>query len=367
MRSILTYIVLLGGCHSAERTQVVDLGPAPVSQVANKEVASINPRLLRRFKPLQVVPRDTAPSAVARVALGTQLFFDPRLSSAGDTSCHTCHSFERGGADPRPTSPGPQGGGTRNAPTVYNAAWHVAQFWDGREPDVEHQAGAPILNSKEMGMRDAAEVTQVLRSIPGYRAEFLAAFGPDSVDFAHATQAIAAFERTLHTPSRWDTYLRGDHHALTPPELEGLKVFSDVGCIDCHTGELVGGSMFQRAGVVEPWPNQADQGRFAITHVETDRMVFKVPSLRNVTLTAPYFHDGSVPRLPDAIRMMGKYELGIELSDKEVTAVVAWLGALAGQEPQIRTPTLPPDGPATASLLGPDRSASADPGGVLDP
>ncbi len=367
MRSICTYIVLLAGCHSAERTQVVDLGPAPATTEVGNEVATINPRLLRRFKPLEVPPRDTDPAVVARVALGTRLFFDPRLSSAGDTSCHTCHSFERGGADPRPTSPGPRGGGTRNAPTVYNAAWHVAQFWDGREPDVEHQAGDPILNPKEMGMRDPAEVTQVLRSIPGYRAEFIAAFGPASVDFAHATQAIAAFERTLHTPSRWDAYLRGDRGALTAPELEGLKVFSDVGCIECHTGELVGGSMFQRAGVAQPWPNQADQGRFEITHAAADHMVFKVPSLRNVTLTAPYFHDGSVPRLTDAVQMMGKYQLGIELSKNEVAAVVAWLGALAGEQAQLRAPSLPPNGPETASLLEGDRSASADPGRVLHP
>jgi cytochrome c peroxidase len=355
MRLVPAYILALVACHSSEASQTVDLGPSPGGPVAaGKPGEPINPRLLRRFRALQAAPASTDPAIIARVSLGTKLFFDPRLSSGGETSCHTCHSFERGGADPRPTSTsaGADGQmGTRNAPTVYNAAWHFAQFWDGREPDVEHQASDPILNPKEMAMSGRADVTAVLRSIPGYEAEFTAAFGPNAVDFGHATVAIGAFERTLRTPSRWDAYLEGDRNVLTARELEGLKVFSDSGCIQCHTGELIGGSMFQKAGVQEPWPNQADQGRFEVTHLEVDRMVFKVPSLRNVGLTAPYFHDGSVSRLSDAVRMMGKHQLGLDLTAGEIAAIVAWLDTLTGTQPAITEPELPESGPTTAALV----------------
>lgn len=353
MRLVAAYIVALAACHSSEASETVDLGPAPApSAMAGKPGDPINPRLLRRFRALQPAPEARDPAGPAKIALGQQLFFDPRLSSGGETSCHSCHSFERGGADPRPISLGAGGRkGTRNAPTVYNAAWHVAQFWDGREPDVERQAGSPILNPLEMAMRSPAEVTQVLRSIPGYQRAFTAAFGANSVDFAHATLAIAAFERTLRTPSRWDAYLEGDRNALTTAELEGLKVFSDVGCIQCHTGELVGGSMFQKAGVQEPWPNQGDQGRFEVTRAESDRMVFKVPSLRNVALTAPYFHDGSVTDLGVAVQRMGWHQLGRELPPSEITAIVAWLGALTGTQPPIVKPALPENGPTTAALV----------------
>jgi cytochrome c peroxidase len=368
MRLAFAYILLLVACHQGAK-ESVDLGPPPEARIAGSRPGDpINPRLLRRFRPLATTAVATDPAAIARVALGTQLFFDPRLSSGGETSCHTCHSFARGGADPRPTSIGSGGSiGRRNAPTVFNAAWHVAQFWDGREPDVEHQAARPILDPEEMAMRSQASVTDVLRSIPGYAPEFTAAFGAGTIDFDHATLAIAAFERTLRTPSRWDGYLDGDPHALTAPEQEGLKVFADVGCLECHTGELVGGSMLKRAGEIVPWPNQADQGRFEITHAEADRMVFKVPSLRNVTLTGPYFHDGSVASLPAAVTMMGKHQLGIELTGAEVTSIVAWLGSLTGTQPVIHAPALPPNGPTTAAVLADAGSPIGDAGRILHP
>ena len=355
MRLLPACILALAACHSSEASQTVDLGPPPGGTVAvGKPGEPINPRLLRRFRALQPATVSGDPVIVARISLGAKLFFDPRLSLGGETSCHTCHSFERGGADPRlaSTSTGADGQkGTRNAPTVYNAAWHVAQFWDGREPDVEHQAGGPMLNPKEMGMHSPDDVTAVLRSIPGYAAEFKTAFGPNAVNFGNATIAIGAFERTLRTPSRWDGYLEGDRNALTAEELEGLKAFSDAGCIQCHTGELIGGSMFQKAGALQAWPNQKDQGRFEVTHQEADRMVFKVPSLRNVALTAPYFHDGSVTKLPEAVRMMGKHQLGIELTDPEIASIVAWLGSLTGTQPAVVTPKLPENGPTTAGLV----------------
>jgi len=351
MRLLCTYIAALAACHRSEASDAVDLGPAPAAS-SSRKTDSINPRLLRRFRALEPAPVTTDPVSIARVKVGTELFFDRRLSAGGETSCDTCHAFDRGGADPRPTSVGSRGAkGTRNAPTVFNAAWHVAQFWDGREPDVEHQAGGPILNPKEMAMRGPEEVTAVLRSIPGYVDELTTAFGPETVDFTHATLAIAAFERTLRTPARWDAYLAGTLDALTAKEKEGLKLFADIGCVQCHTGELVGGSMFQKAGAITPWPNQSDQGRFEVTHLDADRMVFKVPSLRNVALTAPYFHDGSVSNLSEAVRMMGRYQLGIQLDDGEIEAIVAWLGSLTGAQPVIARPKLPADGPDTAGLV----------------
>jgi cytochrome c peroxidase len=325
-----------------------DLGPAPALIAApiqkRAAAAEINPRLLRRFRPLRSYrpDPDDAPARAA-IALGKQLFFDARLSRHGDTSCNTCHPLDHGGADGHATSLGDGGKvGRRNAPSVYNAAWHVAQFWDGRAADLEEQAKGPLLNPTEMAMLSPPEVTAVLRAIPGYAPAFAAAFPAQVVDFDHAIRAIAAFERTLSTPGRWDRYLAGDATALTPGELDGLKVFADVGCVQCHTGELVGGSMFQKVGLIEPWPNQQDQGRFEVTHLAADRMVFKVPSLRNVAITAPYFHDGSVDDLPTAVREMGEHQLGVDLSDAEIASIVQWLGSLTGEgmEP-IAAPALP--------------------------
>lgn len=293
------------------------------------------------------------PAQEAQVALGKQLFFDARLSRDGDVSCNTCHRLDRAGVDQRATSIGSKGkAGQRNAPTVFNAAWHVAQFWDGRAADLEAQAKAPILNPNEMAMLSPEAVAQTLRSIPGYVDAFAKAFPEEhgKIDLEHAAVAISAFERTLVSPGRWDRYLSGDTSALTHKELEGLKVFSDVGCVQCHTGELVGGSMFQRVGVAEPWPNQDDLGRYEVTKLDSDKMVFKVPTLRNVTLTAPYFHDGSVANLTDAIQMMSKHQIGSELSAEEVASIAAWLETLTGEAARvaIEPPILPPSSTKTA-------------------
>jgi cytochrome c peroxidase len=339
MRRFAVWIVVVAaGCRGAD-PGAPDLGPHPPAvapaQARPKAMDSnaINPRLLRRFKPIEPLTTNTTEVERLRVLLGKQLFFDKRLSLHRDTACATCHPLDQGGTDQRATSRGDRGKlGTRNAPTVYNAAWHVAQFWDGRAHTIEDQAKMPILNPDEMAMRTPQDVTAVLRRVAGYVREFTAAFPgePAATDFEHAVTAIVAFERTLMTPSRWDRYLRGDLAALTPAELDGLKLFADVGCVQCHTGELLGGSMFQHVGVAHPWPDQDDQGRFAITHDVNDRMVFKVPSLRNVTVTAPYFHDGRTGSLPDAVRMMAKYQLDTELTDVEVASIVSWLGTLTG-------------------------------------
>lgn len=206
------------------------------------------------------------------------------------------------------------------SPTVYNAAGHLTQFWDGRASNVEEQAKGPIINPVEMAMTNGDEVVRMLRGIPGYVDAFANAFPgePSAMSYDNLGHAIGAFERGLVTPGRWDSYLEGNSKALTSEEVEGLKVFTNVGCMVCHTGEFLGGGSCQRAGAVEPWPNQSDEGRFGVTKDPADRMMFKVPSLRNVARTGPYFHDGSAKTLGQAVRMMGKHQLGLELSEPEI-------------------------------------------------
>jgi cytochrome c peroxidase len=348
----LWMLALLGlcsaGCGENKKANAVDLGeaaePAPVSAPATSaapsaETATVefNPRLLRRFQPVRAVlaPEGAAPTP-AQVELGRALYFEKRLSKTGELSCNSCHPLARYGADGEPTSPGHDGTrGKRNSPTVYHAAGLFAQFWDGRAADVEAQAKGPILNPGEMGMKDAKQVEKVLAGIRGYKERFAAAFPGEAnpLTYDNVGKAIGAFERGLVTPSRWDAYLKGDKNALSAAEVEGLRVFTNVGCMVCHTGEFVGGSIYAKAGVVEPWDNQKDQGRYEVTKAESDRMMFKVPTLRNIAKTAPYFHDGSAATLDAAVRKMGKHQLGLELSEPEVTSIVTWLESLTGPLP----------------------------------
>ncbi len=346
--SLFVAVAVMVGCGSEPPVEPELLAPrGAVAKVS--EDHDVNPRVLRRFKPLRrVIP--AAPGAeAAKVALGRMLFFDTRLSKDGDLSCNSCHRLDKYGVDHEPTSIGAKGQrGRRNSPTVYHAAWHFTSFWDGRARDVEEQAKGPILNPAEMAMADAGTVTRLLSSIPGYVAAFEAAFPgqPTPISYDNAGRAVGAFERGLVTPSRWDRYLDGDRTALTALEVKGLKVFSDVGCVTCHTGELIGGSMFQKAGFVKPWTNQTDQGRFEVTGLDADRMMFKVPSLRNVAMTAPYFHDASVKTLDAAVRTMADHQIEGTLDDDEVTSIVAWLGSLSGDLPTayIAAPLLPTGG-----------------------
>jgi cytochrome c peroxidase len=326
------------GCHSTDGNDVPDLGPAPLPTPTAAHPDDINPRLLRRFRPL----RQTDVGNAKQIALGKMLFFDPRLSKHHDVSCNTCHPLDRAGTDHRSTSIGTEKRlGKRNAPTVFNTAHHVAQFWDGRAADLEQQALGPLLAPDEMAMVEPHVVDHTMQHIPGYVVAFGEAFPGEPIDLPHVARALAAFERTLVTPTRWDRYLGGDRTALTRAELEGFKTFADLGCVQCHTGELVGGSMFQKVGLVEPWPDQADQGRYEVTHLDADRMMFKVPSLRNVALTAPYFHDGSVATLPAAITMMARHQLGIDVSPEENASIETWLKTLNGAPMQVAPPTLP--------------------------
>lgn len=318
---------------------------APVQPSAE---SGVNPRLLRRFKPVRssIERANEAPASVAQTDLGRMLFFDVRLSKSRDLSCSSCHRLDHFGVDNEPTSVGAKGArGRRNSPTVFHAAGHFTSFWDGRAGSIEEQAKAPILNPAEMAMTDAPTVVATLQKIPGYVTAFHAAFPDEAapLSYNNVARAIGAFERKLITPSRWDKYLEGDHAALTEPELKGLKLFTDLGCMTCHTGEFVGGSMFQKVGVAVPWPNQADQGRFELTKQAADRMSFKVPSLRDVAKTAPYFHDGSAKTLEEAVTLMARHQIGEELSAEDVASIVVWLGSLTGELPTkyIERPTLP--------------------------
>jgi len=312
-----------------------------------------SPRALAAaFQPLPKVMGTPEQTPEARVELGRLLYHDPRLSKSHQVSCNSCHVLARWGVDNEPTSPGHKGQrGGRNSPTVFNAAGHFAQFWDGRAKDVEEQAKGPVLNPVEMAMPEAPVVEATLRSIPGYRPLFEKAFPgqAEPITFDNIAIAIGAFERTLVTPSRFDKYLAGDDTALTEEEKRGLVLFVQTGCTTCHAGAYLGGQMFQKAGLVKPWPNQKDQGRYEVTKNEADRMLFKVPSLRNVAKTAPYFHDGSVVSLEEAVKMMASHQLGRELSDADARTIVTFLESLTGEIPaRLReAPTLPPSGPDT--------------------
>jgi len=287
----------------------------------------------------------------AKTELGRRLYYDKRLSKNHDISCNSCHSLSDYGVDGEPTSKGhrEQRGG-RNAPTVYNAAFHIAQFWDGRARDVEEQAKGPILNPIEMAMPSEEAVVHTLKSIPGYAPLFRAAFPnhADPITYDHMAQAIGAFERRLVTPSRFDTFQSGELDALSDAEVEGLTLFISTGCISCHNRATLGGTTYQKVGVVQEYMTE-DMGRFAITGNELDRHVFKVPSLRNIVETAPYFHDGQIKTLEEAVRLMGQHQLGWDLSENDVKTIVAFLGSLTGTIDQeyIAMPELPPSGSET--------------------
>jgi cytochrome c peroxidase len=357
--ALLVLAALTNACSRGQTEQSSAASSAAPVQARASDLGSveINPRLLRRFQPLPAaMESDQEPITAPKVTLGRQLFYDARLSKAKDLSCNSCHDLARYGADNRPRSIGFRGQiGKRNSPTVYNAAGHFVQFWDGRSANAEEQVKVPILNPIEMAMASPGDVVATLAAVPGYAKAFHEAFPDDAhpVNYDNVGRAIAAFERKLVTPGRWDQFLRGDKEALTRAEKEGLKTFLNVGCMVCHTGPYLGGSMFERAGVVEPWPNQDDQGRAEVTKSAADRMMFKVPSLRNIEKTAPYFHDGSVGTLDDAVRVMGKRQLGLDLTLEEVTSIVTWLKSLTGEIPKdyIAMPQLP-DAPTAVSLKG---------------
>ncbi len=296
--------------------------------------SSISLANLDTTRPILPLPVPDLPAE--RVALGRRLFEDKRLSGDNTVACASCHDYERGGADGRRFALGIGGAvGSINTPTVFNSGLSFVLFWDGRAANLEEQAAGPIHNPIEMGS-SWADVLARLGQDGEFVREFTLAY-PDGLTAANLADAIATFERSLVTVnSRFDRYLQGHREVLTGLEIEGYRRFRELGCVSCHQGALIGGNMYQKFGVLGDYfsgrpLNKSDFGRYNVTQREEDRHVFKVPSLRNVALTAPYFHDGSATTLDKAVRIMGRYQLGRELSDQDVEALVAFLGTLNGE------------------------------------
>lgn len=298
------------------------------------------------------------PTTAARVELGKMLYFDPRLSSTGTVSCFSCHNVMEGGDDHRPTSIGVHGQlGGRNAPTVWNAAFQSVQFWDGRAPSLEAQAKGPIVNPVEMGMPAIELAVDRIKRIPGYRPWFEKAFGGEAAISADSiAMAIAAYERTLITPnSPYDRFVRGDKSALTAEQQRGMQAFADVGCTACHSGaNFSGPSLPEGTGFFMKFPTYLDNpyvaryhllddgGKAVQTGKKEDQNVWRVPTLRNLEYTAPYFHNGQVTSLPEAVRVMAATQLNKTLSDGQVADIIAFLGSLTGDFPSQQMPRLPP-------------------------
>lgn len=286
---------------------------------------------------------------LAQVELGKKLYFDPRLSRSGFISCNSCHNLSMGGTDNLKTSIGHNWQqGPINAPTVLNSSMNVAQFWDGRAADLKAQAGGPIANPGEMAFTHTLAI-DLLESIPEYVTEFKQVFGTDEINIDEVTQAIAEFEKTLVTPnSRFDQWLLGDEDALTVQEIAGYKLFKESGCVACHNGPAVGGASFQKMGVVEPYQGSSDaEGLAGVTGKDADRFKFKVPTLRNVEMTYPYFHDGEAETLTEAVDIMGRLQLGKQFTAEENGRIVAFLKTLTGDQPKFDLPILPPSTDAT--------------------
>jgi len=285
----------------------------------------------------------------AMVELGKKLYFDPRLSKSGFISCNSCHNLSMGGTDNLKTSIGHNWQkGPINAPTVLNSSLNLAQFWDGRALTLQDQAGGPIANPGEMASTHTLALS-VLQSIPAYVAEYKKVFNSDKITVDGVTKAIAAFEETLVTPnSRFDKWLKGDKKALNATELAGYELFKDSGCTACHNGSAAGGNTYQKMGVVEPYKSTSPaEGRVAVTKDEADRFYFKVPTLRNVEMTYPYFHDGEASTLTQAVDTMGRIQLGKSFTKEENAKIVAFLKTLTGDQPSFLLPILPASTDAT--------------------
>lgn len=311
-----------------------------------------------------VIPADN-PMSEAKTELGKQLFFDPRLSVDGTISCNSCHNVMASGADSRPVSVGVAGQkGGRSAPTVWNSAFLSVQFWDGRAASLEDQAKGPVLNPIEMGMPSKDEAVSRIRSIPGYVTQFAEVFGGDgSVTYDNIAKAIAAYERTLLTPdSPFDRYLKGDKKALSEQAQRGMQLVEKVGCTACHSGPNFAGPVlpvgmgfyqefptFDNNTFVKKYSLMADKGREEATKDKADAHMWRVPTWRNIALTAPYFHNGSVATLDEAVRVMARTQLDKTLTDQEVGDIVGFLNSLTGTFPKQTLPQLPPT--ANSSLI----------------
>ena len=312
------------------------------------------------FKPLPAKPPVLKgnPATPAKLDLGKKLYFDPRLSASYLISCNTCHNVGLAGVDLQETSIGHGWQkGPRNAPTVLNSVFNTTQFWDGRAEDLKAQAKGPVQASVEMN-NTPERVVAMLKSIPGYVKLFQKAFpGPaDPISFDNMAAAIEVFEATLLTPdSPFDLYLKGDRKALNKQQAKGLALFIDKGCVTCHAGINAGGTGYFPFGVVAAPSDEirptADTGRFKVTNTSSDNYVFRSPPLRNVALTAPYFHSGKVWSLKEAVAVMGSAQLGIKINDAETAEITAFLGTLTGKQPRVEHPILPPNSEKTPQPL----------------
>lgn len=354
--SSLLAALLIGACGPSGRQQADEPAATTGARTAETEQAappgseSLIASAAAVFEPVPSTPPalETNPLTPEKVELGKMLFFEPRLSASWLISCNTCHNLGLAGVDLQETSIGHGWQkGPRNAPTVLNAVFNIAQDWDGRAEDLMEQAMGPVQAAVEMNSTPERAV-RTLRSMPEYVERFERAFpdDPRPLTFENMARAIEAFEATLITPgSRFDRYLEGDETALTTQELAGLRTFMDKGCAACHAGVNLGGSDYYPFGVVQKPGGDLlppeDKGRFAVTRTVTDQYVFKAPALRNVALTPPYFHSGKVWDLGEAVDVMGSVQLGAELSGGDVDAIVAFLESLSGKQPEVRYPLLP--------------------------
>lgn len=296
------------------------------------------------------------PTTTKKVALGKMLFHDPRLSSNGTISCASCHNTMLGGEDNRGGSVGVGGQvGGRSAPTVWNAAFNKVQFWDGRAASLEEQAAGPVTNPIEMGMKNWNQVVVRLKTIAGYRQAFETVFGKNAISKKNVTKAIAAYERTLITPnSAYDQYVKGRKSAMTAPQIRGMKKAVELGCTGCHSGPAFNGRggfrkfpVFSHGSLQAQYRLKKDKGLAEVTGKKEDEHFWKVPTLRNIALTAPYFHNGKVKTLNKAVKLMAKLQLNKNLSDEDIADIVAFLDTLTGKFPKQSMPILPAAGGVT--------------------
>jgi cytochrome c peroxidase len=345
---ITAILLLASSCGNNKSEQVKSVEPdKPIASDYDKELLD---KAQGAFKPLPEVADKNMENVITdeRVKLGKTLYFDTRLSKTGNNSCNSCHNLVTYGVDNQPTSKGDAGKlGDRNSPTVLNAAFHTAQFWDGRAKNVEEQAGMPILNPVEMAIPNEAFLVSRLKEIDLYKKLFKEAFPNEKNPITYVTlrKSIAAFERTLITPSKFDNYLNGDVFALSNEEREGMNTFIETGCTQCHLGATLGGNMFQKFGKYADYRSvvknlKDDEGRKKITKDEADKDVFKVPGLRNIEKTGPYFHNGSIANLPEAVKIMAKLQLNKDLTEEQIKSIVTFLKTLTGKLPEevMKTP-----------------------------
>lgn len=331
-----------GGCGGAPPAKAPDGAPAAAKQPAPLDPSA---QLAGRAKAALGQLPSPPQSPPELVALGRKLFFEKGVSADGDVGCVTCHDREHFAADGLPKSKGAFGRlNARNAPTVFNAAYQFAEHWRADRESVEDQARRALLGPASFGLDSNETAVKLMRELP-YADAFQRVFpqSPAPISVENWGTAIGAYERTLLTPAPIDAFMAGDAHALSSQQQAGLTTFLDLGCARCHSGPLVGGDFTKKFGTVADYApltnsNPADAGRFDVTHNEADRFVFKVPSLRNVQKTAPYFHDGSVPELPRAIEIMAATQLGTQLSPQQLEDLVAFLGSLTGTIPDSFAP-----------------------------